>query len=742
MPTKRTCGLVLAALGAATLLQGYTRLRNESGKFVFRPNPSNIQFLLNNRTLAGLLNTDGNPIITADSAPMAAIGSALESWSEIAESTVSFLPAQLTGNAPNGQNGQNEITVEDTPHNRQIVGDAIAVTMTFSSPSGAISEADIFLNPANLDVGDVPAPFSTTGAPGTFDLETTVLHELGHALGMEHSNVFGASLWPFGRTGETRGRRLTADDIAFAVDFYPVNGAQAHLGRIRGAAAIQGGGPVKSGMAVAVNPATGMTISAQTSLLDGSYSLLAPPGEYIVYLESLSGQVKPSNVALGEQEVTAPFPTTRFSGGPTVTAGGEAVADFTVTLGPPALEIGLVGVSAGGGPIAVHALGAHELPLGSSDVFLWGTGLQAVTEADLAVLAPTLQIVPGSMGFDAQFSADSFTGALYFRVFSSPTTSPPPLLEGRRLATILIESGGLTAAATGALVLQPPATGPFPAHLGVFVNGAWFLDLNGDSAFDSQTEILGWGSPGDKPVAGDWNGDGLQDLGVFSGGVWFIDIDGDRGFAPATEIHGWGQAGWTPAPGDWNGDGRTDLGVVSPDSTWFRDLNGDFVFDPATEIHGWGSTGDEPVVADWNGDGLDEMAVFSGGLWFIDFNGDGAFDPATEVKGWGVSGWTPIAGDWNGDGKAELGAVSPDSTWFRDLNGDFAFDPATEVLTWGSAGDTPLVADWDGDGADEIGVFSDGTWFLDSNSDGAFDPATEIKGWGAAGWAPLPGIWR
>jgi hypothetical protein len=115
------------------------------------------------------------------------------------------------------------------------------------------------------------------------------------------------------------------------------------------------------------------------------------------------------------------------------------------------------------------------LPLGSSDVFLWGTGLNAVTEADLSLMAPNLQIVPGSVGFDPQFSADSFTGALYFSVFSSPTADSLPLLEGRRLATILIDSGGMTAAATGGLVLPPPGSGPLLPHLGVFVNGAWFL---------------------------------------------------------------------------------------------------------------------------------------------------------------------------------------------------------------------------------------------------------------------------
>ncbi len=282
---------------------------------------------------------------------------------------------------------------------------------------------------------------------------------------------------------------------------------------------------------------------------------------------------------------------------------------------------------------------------------------------------------------------------------------------------------------------------PVASQLGVFNGGTWFADRNGDSGFDPATEIAGWGSPGNTPVVGDWNGDGLDDLGVFSGGTWFLDRNGDRAFDPATEIVGWGIAGWTPVVGDWNGDGMTDLGAVTPESVWFLDLNGDFTFDPATEMVGWGSPGDIPMPADWNGDGRDELAVYSGGVWFIDFNGNRQFDPATDIKGWGVAGWTPVTGDWNGDGVADLGAVTPESTWFVDINGDFNFDPATDIVGWGSPGDGPVPADWNGDGRDEVAVFSSGTWFIDYNGDRMWDPATEIKGWGSPGDSAQPGRW-
>lgn len=282
------------------------------------------------------------------------------------------------------------------------------------------------------------------------------------------------------------------------------------------------------------------------------------------------------------------------------------------------------------------------------------------------------------------------------------------------------------------------------AELGVFINGSWFIDRDNDFMFDPSKEVLGWGSPGDTPIRGDWNGDGFQDFGVYSGGLWFIDSNGDGAFDPATDVKGWGDPGWIPVVGDWNGDRITDLGAVDPATmTWFRDLNGDFQFDPGAEISSWGSPGDTPMPGDWNSDGITDLGILSGATWILDLNGNGAFDPVNEVRGWGVPGWIPVIGDWDADGGDELGMVDPaTSTWFRDLDGNFAFDPAKEIVGWGSPGDTPVVGDWNGDGVDDIAVFSGGIWFVDLNGNQIFDPASEVRSWGVAGWTPLPGSWQ
>lgn len=92
---------------------------------------------------------------------------------------------------------------------------AAAITVvTFGSRSATILDADTELNVRAL------FPFSLDGGPGTTDLRTVMVHELGHTQGLAHSADRNAVMWFTAGQGERR-RTPNADDIAGLCAVYP-----------------------------------------------------------------------------------------------------------------------------------------------------------------------------------------------------------------------------------------------------------------------------------------------------------------------------------------------------------------------------------------------------------------------------------------------------------------------------------------------------------------------------------------
>jgi hypothetical protein len=174
-------------------------------------------------------------------------------------------------------------------------------------------------------------------------LYQTIVHEMGHTLGLQHSWASGTMSTEITRAS-TKGDPLAADDIAGISVLYPTEQFLKQTGTISGRV-LMGGQGVHLASVVALT-ATGEAVSALT-MPDGSYRIRGlAPGAYYVYAHplppGLSGEPQPVNLDLpqGPDGAVAPggaFDLVFFPGGATpqhqVEVGAGEVNDsvwFTV----------------------------------------------------------------------------------------------------------------------------------------------------------------------------------------------------------------------------------------------------------------------------------------------------------------------------------------------------------------------------------------------------------------------------
>lgn len=136
--------------------------------------------------------------IAAGSDVAGALQRALDSWS--AASGIKFQVVTSAGDSisPAGSgDGVNLITVAPTSENLAIFADgnnAARTRVHYDQVTGDIGEADIVINPYPRSAEGAALLFTTDGTPGTYDLQSTFAHEIGHLLGLNHSNVIASTM--------------------------------------------------------------------------------------------------------------------------------------------------------------------------------------------------------------------------------------------------------------------------------------------------------------------------------------------------------------------------------------------------------------------------------------------------------------------------------------------------------------------------------------------------------------------
>jgi hypothetical protein len=154
-------------------------------------------------------------------------------------------------------------------------------TITTTSPA-IVFDADIAFNP------NVHFSTSTPPLSNTIDLQSVATHEFGHALGLDHSGIAHAVMFPAGDTGESQQRVLSTDDVIGISFLYPSSIFASYLGVISGQVTFPNVGGVYAAHVVAIDASTGNAVVDRLANADGAYTLYVPPGSYNVLVLPLA----------------------------------------------------------------------------------------------------------------------------------------------------------------------------------------------------------------------------------------------------------------------------------------------------------------------------------------------------------------------------------------------------------------------------------------------------------------------
>ncbi|MEJ7730130.1 MAG: matrixin family metalloprotease [Polyangiaceae bacterium] len=109
----------------------------------------------------------------------------------------------------------NVVLFQDTNWDYDSIENNLAkTTVTFDPDSGEIFDADIEINHAFNE-------FTVSDQSVVYDLQSVVTHEVGHFIGLDHSDLSEATMTPGYDDGTTELRTLDTDDIEAACEAYP-----------------------------------------------------------------------------------------------------------------------------------------------------------------------------------------------------------------------------------------------------------------------------------------------------------------------------------------------------------------------------------------------------------------------------------------------------------------------------------------------------------------------------------------
>jgi hypothetical protein len=165
------------------------------------------------------------------------------------------------------------------------------------------------------------------------------------------------------------------------------------------------------------------------------------------------------------------------------------------------------------------------------------------------------------------------------------------------------------------------------------------------------------GNPGDQPLMGDWNCDGVDTPGVYRAQTAraFFTNSTQGGGANASLY--FGNPGDVALAGDFNGDGCDTIAVYRRATSTFY-IRNSLTSGAANRTVMFGNPNDQPFVGDFDGDGEDTFGVYRSTGW-VYFKNNFDSTAATEGFPFGNPGDRIFTEDLDGDGKDVVAVYRP-----------------------------------------------------------------------------------
>ena len=588
-------------------------------------------------------------------------------------------PASLVAADFNGDGVEDIATANDGSNNLTVLLGGVVSTTSVLSTNSPLTITLGQSVPLTLAVSDTNAAFNAPTGTATFKDGSTVFGTAGQTASpytfTASSLGLGSHTQTANHSGDARTLASTSNTITIQVNQDPQTITFAPLSNISfGTPPFTIGATASSGLAVSfTSTTTGVcTVSATTVtiLSGGTCTITASQAGNTNYLaaapvsQSFSVTTQTQTISFdaipGQLFGVSPFPITAKS------SSGLAVSFLSTTTA------------------VCNAAGALVIPVTS------GTCSITASQSGNASYAAATPVV---------------------RSFSLNLANP---------------SGTLTAAPASPFAV---GTNPDAIAIGDF-NGDGIPDFAVANSSDNTVTVLlgnasgGFSAPAASPfavgtnpvsvVAGDFNGDGIQDLAAANSGGSSITVllgNGSGGFTPASgSPFAVGNVPASVVIGDFNGDGIQDLATANPAGNSITILlgNGSGGF---TVLNGFpaGTNPASLAVGDFNGDGIQDLAAAnsnSNNITILLGNGSGGFTAASgSPVAAGTLPLSVIVGDFNGDGLQDLAVANSNSNNVTVLlgNGSGGFSSASaSPFTVGTNPHLIVAGDFNGDGLQDL----------------------------------------